>query len=108
MCVRISTICRGVIVRKHYSVTREWMRDVQARPLSRAEVGAGVGGSASVCSDSATAGIALSQAQHYTEPGPELGPRAGYPPASAADTRAAGVFVQYLGILFKIISFLSQ
>jgi len=84
------------------------MRDVQARPLSRAEVGAGVGGSASVCSDSATAGIALSQAQHYTEPGPELGPRAGYPPASAADTRAAGVFVQYLGILFKIISFLSQ
>lgn len=54
---------------------------------------------------SATAGISHSC---YTEPGPELGWQPECLPASAAGIHAAVVFVQYLGILFKIISVLSQ
>lgn len=116
MFVRILAIRRGVVISKHHSVPGERLLDVAgtaslagrgqcclpqeaARPSARGDAPA-----------PALPQLELppSQTRRYAEPGPELGRQPGYPPASAAGIRAAVVFIQYLGILFKIISVLSQ
>lgn len=114
--VRITAIRRGVAISKHHSAPGERMLDVagMASPagrgrccLPREAARPSAGGDAPVPALPQLE-LPLSQTRRYAELGPELGQQPGYLTASAASIHGAPVFIQYLGILFKIISALSQ